>query len=153
MQIFISHSVAPRELAIVNSVADVAATKGATPIIAFRDWLTQAGPPSYITSQIASSDYVIAIITQEGHHVDWVNAEIAHARRLNKPLLIVADTTIGISAEYKVIRINRTNPLETLSNVSTEVERVVGDEKTRNLVGGILIGGLVLLLLASLKGE
>jgi len=55
IQIFISHSVAPRELAIVKTVADVAASKGAVPIISNRNWNSTGPLPLSIERQIKSS--------------------------------------------------------------------------------------------------
>jgi hypothetical protein len=153
LQIFISHSVAPKELAIVNTVADVAASKGAVPIISHRDWNPTVTLPSHIASQISSSNYFISIVTQNGHHIDWVNAEIAYSKRVNIPVLIVADAGIKIPPQYKVIRIDRTAPLKTISIVSAEIQKLIKDEKSRSLVGGLVISGLILLFLTSLKGE
>jgi len=153
IQIFISHSVAPRELAIVNTVADVAASKGAVPIISHRNWDPTGTLPLSVKRQIKSSNYVIGIVTQNGHHVDWVNAEITYSQRANRPVLIIADKGLKISPQYKVILIDRTVPMKTISTVSIEIQKLIKDEETKNLVGGLVIGGLILLLLSSLKGE
>lgn len=144
IQIFISHSVAPRELAIVNAVADVAASKGAVPIISYRNWDPIGILPGYIESQITSSNYVIGIITNNGHHLDWINAEIAYSQKMNRPILVLADEGINISSQDQIIRIDRTNPMKTLFLVSAEIQRLIGDEEVRNLVGGLVIGGLIL---------
>jgi len=153
VQIFISHSVAPRELAIVNTVADVAASKGAVPIISHRDWDPTVTLPSHVASQINSSNYVIGIVTQNGHHLDWVNAEISYSKKASIPVLVVADASIEISPQYKAIGIDRTAPLKTISIVSAEIQKLISDEKAKNVVGGLVVGGLILLLLTSLKGE
>lgn len=153
IQIFISHSVAPRELAIVNVVADIAASKGVVPIISHRDWIPNEKLPLHVESGISSSNYVIGIVTQNGHHLDWVKAEISYAKKLNKPILILADVNIKIPSEYKVIYINRRAPFETISITSSEIQKLINDEKIRYIIGGFIITGLVLLLLFSLKGE
>lgn len=153
IQIFISHSVAPRELAIVNTVADVSASNGVVPIISLRDWDPTVTIPSYITSQIDSSNYVMGIVTQNGHHLDWVNAEIAYSKKVKIPVFIVADVGLKIPSQLKVVYIDRTAPLKTISTVSAEIQKLISDEKTKNLVGRLVIGGLILLLLTSLKGE
>jgi len=153
IQIFISHSVAPRELAIVNTVADVAASKGAVPIISHRDWDPTKALPSHVVSQIRSSNYIISIVTQNGHHLEWVNAEIAYSKKVNAPLLIVADVGVKIPLQYKIIRIDRTAPLKTISIVSAEIQNLISDKKIKSLVGGLVIGGLILIFLTSLKGE
>ncbi|HBR09952.1 TIR domain-containing protein [Candidatus Bipolaricaulota bacterium] len=141
------------ELAIVNTAADVAASKGAVPIIAHRDRNPTGALPSSINTQIESSNYVIGIMTQNGHHIEWVNAEIAYSQKVNKPVFIIADKGLKVSPQYKVIRIDRTAPLKTLSTVSIEIQKLIKDKEIKNLIGGLVIGGLIFILLSSLKGE
>ena len=152
-QIFISHSVAPKELAIVNAVADVIASRGALSIIAYREWNPNAVLPPHILSQLSSSHFIIAVITNTGHHIEWVNAEIAYSTKMNKPILILADEGINISSNYKVIRINRLDPIKTISEASNEIQSLISDKKIEELVTGLAIGGLILILLTSLKGK
>lgn len=152
VQIFIAHSVAPRELAAVSAVADTTASKGAVPIISLRNWNPRSMPPS-VKSQIDSSNYVIAIVTRYGQQLDWVNAEIAYSQEVGKPILIVADEGIPIPSQYNTIRIIRAEALRTLSTVSRKIQEWVDDEETNKLLRGLAVGGLVLLLLTSSKGE
>ncbi len=152
-QVFISHSVAPRELAIVNSVADVAVSRGAVPIIPDRDWTPDVKLPPRIESQINSSSFVVGIVTSDGHQLDWVNSEMGYGMVVKKPIIALADADVTIPPEFRVIRIDRADPLGTIAAVSAEIQRRIRDERTKKLFGGLAIGGLVLLLLASLKGE
>ena len=154
MPIFISHSVAPRELALVNGVADVVAERGETPIIPDRDWDSPAEPlPSRITAQIRSSDYVIAIASRWGRHINWLNQEIIYSQQLlpPSPFLIVADVEVPVAQGYACIRINRSDPLATLSQVSSQIQRLVQDREMQSLLKGFLVGGLALLFLSSLE--
>lgn len=153
VRIYISHSVAPRELAIVNSVADAAASNGAVPIIPHRDWGPESTLPERIRSQIDSSDFVIAIVTRNGRQLDWVNSETGYGMAAKKPTLVLADQDVTTPPELGAIRIDRTDPLGSISLVSAEIQKMATDKTMKYLVGGVAIGGLVLLLLASVKGE
>jgi len=99
------------------------------------------------------SNYVIGIVTQNGHHLDWVKREIICSQRTNRPALIIADKGLKISPQYKVIRLDRVVPMKTISTVSIEIQKLIKDEETKNLVGGLVIGGLIILLISSLRGE
>lgn len=153
VRVFLSHSVAPWELALVNGVADVAARQGAVPIIPDRDWNPQSEVPQRVVKQIIDADYIIAIASQFGRHPAWLNQELAHGQKLSKPSVVVADADIQVVGGYKCIRIDRKNPWATLSQVGQQIQDLVQDRQTRNLLGGLLIGGLALLFLSSLKGE
>lgn len=155
MSVFISHSVSPWELALVNAVADVADQRGLPPIIPHRDWDPAADLPSPIAAQIESSDCIVAIATQGGQHLNWLNLEVTYSQQLPspRPLLIVADNGILVNPDYRCIRINRREPLTTLSQVRGQIDRLVQDAQTQQLVRGLVIGGLALLFLSSLRGE
>ena len=114
MPVFISHSVSPWELALVNAVADVVAHRGLPPIIPDRDWDPAAGLPSRIAAQIQSSDYVIAIATQGGQYINWLNQEVTYSQRLSppRPSLVVADNGILVNPDYQCIHINPTGPAD-----------------------------------------
>ena len=148
VRVFISHSVAPWELALVNSVADVTAQRGATPTIPDRAWKPSVDSlPSRIAAQIQASDYLIAIATQWGQHLDWLNQEVMYNQQLSKPSLIVADAGIPLAPEYDCIRIDRANPLATLIHVSNRIQGLIQDHQTQALMRGLLITGLALLFL------
>ncbi len=155
MPVFISHSVSPWELALVNAVADVASQRGLVPIIPDRDWDPAADPPSPIAAQIQSSLCVIAIATQGGQHLNWLNQEVNYSQGLSppRPSLIVADNGILVNPDYQCIRINRRDPLTTLSQVRGQIDLLVQDAQTQQLVRGLVIGGLALLFLSALRGE
>lgn len=148
VRVFISHSVAPWELALVNSVADVAAQRDAIPTIPDRAWDPSVGElPDRIAAQIQHSDYVISIASQWGQHLAWLNQEVMYSQQLSKPSLIVADAQIAIPPEYDCIRMDRANPLTTLAQVSQHIQRLVQDKQAQALLRGLLIGGLALLFL------
>jgi len=150
VRVFLSHSVAPWELALVNSVADVAAQRGAIPTIPDRVWDPSVEElPDRIKVQIQDSEYLLAIASQWGQHLAWLNQEVAYSRQLSppRPSVIVADAGITIPPGYDCIRMDRANPLTTLAQVSQHIQRLVQDKQTQALLRGLLIGGLALLFL------
>lgn len=153
VRVFLSHSVAPWELALVNGVADIAAQQGAVPIIPDRDWNPQSGAPRRVAKQIDDAHYIIAIASQFGHHLDWLNQELICGQKFSKPSLIVADADVKVVPDYNCIRMDRMDPWATFAQVSQHIQDLVQDRQTQNLLTGLLIGGLALLFLSSLKGE
>ncbi len=154
VKVFISHSVAPQELAFVNGVADAAAQRQAVPMIPDRAWNPSVEAlPNRIAEQIKDADYVVAIASSYGQHLAWLNQEIAYAKQLLKPLLIVADAGIAIAQDFDLIRIDRANPIATLALVSNKIQMLVNDKQAQALLKGLVIGGLVLLFLKGLKGQ
>ncbi len=151
VRVFISHSVAPGELALVHGVSDIAARRGAVPFIPDRDWDPRLRVPPHIAAQINDADYIMAIASQFGRHSDWLNQEVTYGRNLSKPSLIVADPTIQVAPGYDCIRIDRTNPWATLSQVSKHIQDLVQDRQTQDLLRGLLISGLALIFLSSLE--
>lgn len=150
VQVFISHSVAPWELAFVNGVADVAAQRGAIPTIPDRAWNAPADPlPARVAALIHSGDYVIALATHSGQHLEWVNQEVMASQQLSppKPLLLVADAGLPVTPGYRCIRIDRLNPLATLSEVSSRAQELIHEQSSQALVRGLLVAGLALLFL------
>ena len=150
VQVFISHSVAPWELAFVNGVADVAAQRGAIPTLPDRAWDAPVDPlPARIAAQIQSADYMIVMATHSGQHLDWVNQEVTASQELSpsKPLLIVADVGLPVASGQPCIRIDRTNPLATLQEVSSRVQHLIHEQSSQALLRGMLLAGLALLFL------
>lgn len=150
VRVFVSHSVAPWELALVNSVADAVAQRGAVPMIPDRAWDPEVEElPARIKTQIRDAEYLIAIASQWGKHLPWLNQEVAYSRQLSPPRLsvIVADAEIAIPPGYECIRMDRANPLTTLAQVSQHVHRLVQDKQAQALLRGLLVGGLALLFL------
>jgi len=136
-------------------MAEEAARRGAVPSIPNRDWEPDRVIPRRIQNQIADSDYIIAIASQGGGHIAYLNKEIAYSQSLTprKPLLLITDPTIQVNPSYERIIINRGNPLSTISEVSQRIQRLIHERNTQNLLTGILVGGLTLLLLYSLKED
>jgi|GEM_PF-5265540 len=146
-KIFVTHSVAPWELAIVNGVADAVAKRGATPFFPYREWNPKRIPRA-VSAQIKEADYIIAIATKDGQHLDWVNRELAYNLRLSppKPVLVLADHGSSVMSGYDVIRIHREKPFLTLALVGERIQKLVEAKRNQKILQGFLVGSLLLLL-------
>lgn len=155
MPIFISHSVAPKELALIDAMAGEVLRRGERPIIPRRDWNPDNAIPEDIRTQIRDSNCIIGIATQGGHHYPWLNVEVSYSQELNppRPLILVADAEVPINPSYQRIVINRNNPFGTISEVAQRIQRLVQDRDTQNLITGLVVGGLILLFLYFLTKE
>ncbi|MFH1859502.1 MAG: hypothetical protein ABH870_00570 [bacterium] len=148
--IFISHSVAPSELAIVAVTAEESLRRGATPLVPGRDWDPEE-MPQQISDQINSSDYMIAIASQNGGHLSWLNTEINYWQSKGKPFLLVSDAVVQTNPLCERIILNRNNPLSTISEIHKKIEQKIHDNNAREIISGLLIGGVILMVLCSLK--
>jgi TIR domain len=146
LKIFISHSVAPNELGIVYAIANEGAKRGASPYIPDRDWNPFESIPDQISMHLKDSDFVLAIATGLGLHLNWLNMEVEQADKQRKPLLIIADNNIKILEHLVHIRIDRMNPSKTISEVSQFLEKYGKDKESKELLTWIGIGGLLFLL-------
>lgn len=152
-KVFISHSVTPKELGIVYTIANESAKRGASPFIPDRDWNPNDKIPIRIQNNLKNSDYLLAIATSSGFQMEWLNREIEEASKNRKPLLIVADEGIEVPSEYHRIWIDRTDPTKTLHQISEHLENFGKgkDRKTKELLTWIVLGGLLFLLLLGSK--
>ncbi|MEW6607728.1 MAG: toll/interleukin-1 receptor domain-containing protein [bacterium] len=146
-KVFISHSVAPRELGVVYAMANEAAKRGASPFVPDREWEPKGVIPERIRSHLKETDYLLAIATSSGFQLDWLNREVREGLREAKPILVVVDKGIRVPSNTNRIWINRTNPVKTIQMVSTHLAEFGRDKKTKEFLTWIGIGGLFFLLL------
>lgn len=146
-KVFISHSVAPRELGIVYTMANEAARRGASPFIPDRDWEPSGNIPERVQLPLKEADYILAIATSSGFQLQWLNREVKEGLVGGKPLLIVADKGIKVPPKTTRIWIDRTNPASTIKLVSEHLARFGKDKETKELLTWIGIGGILFLLL------
>jgi len=150
-KVFISHSVAPRELGIVYAIANEAAKKGTEAFIADRDWDPKGEIPVHVLPNLRGADYVLAIATSDGFQLEWLNREVSAASVEKKPALIVADRGLEIPAGLTQIQIDRDNPATTVRQVAEHLERFGRDRETKKSLAWIAVGGLLFLLLLGTK--
>ena len=150
-RVYLSHSVAPHELGAVYGIAELAARKGIEPIVSDRQWLPDA-PPSRIVQALSGLSALVVIATASGTDLEWVNAELAEATRLGlspQAVLSVVDRSVTTPAIGKVLKIDRGSFPETISKTSAILEQLQLERNQKNLLAGLLLGGLAALLLAS----
>jgi len=146
-KIFISHSVAPRELGIVYAMANEASKRGASPFIPDRDWNPKDLIPERVQLPLKETDYILAIATSSGFQLQWLNREVKEGLEGGKPLLIVADKEVKVPPKITRIWIDRTNPARTIKLVSNRLAEFGMDKETKELLTWIGIGGILFLLL------
>ena len=150
-RVYLSHSVAPHELGAIYGMAELAERKGMQPIVPDRRW-QRVTPPPRITELLGGLDAFVIIATRLGGDLERVNAELSEAVRLGlKPENVVSVVDEGIEPPQwgPVITIDRYNFRATMEQVVGTLERFQLDRTQRNLLGALIVGGLVALLLAS----
>ena len=149
-EVFLSHSVSPRELGIVYGIANQGAKKGASPFIPDRDWDPKRTIPKRISVRLKNTDYLLAIATSSGFQLEWLNREVVEVAG-KKPFLIVADKGMKLPPNVPSVLIDRSNPAKTIGEVAMRLEKFGKDKKTKELLTWFGIGGLFFLLLLGVK--
>ena len=150
-RVYISHSVAPYELGAIYGVAELAAKKGMEPIVWDRGWAPGA-LPARIAQLLKELDAFVAIATVSGGHVDWINAELAEALRsgLNPENVVsVVDEGVTPPSTGAVVKINRDDLSSTIRESVEILGRLQVGRNQKNLLAGLILGGLAALLLTS----
>ena len=150
-RVYLSHSVAPHELGAVYGIAELAARKGMEPIVLDRHWAPNA-PPARVLQALQGLGAFVAIATTSGTKVEWVNTELAEAARsgLNQEAIIsVVDASVTPPTIGKVLKIDRGSLPITIAKTLTILEQLQLERSQKNLLAGLLLGGLAALLLAS----
>lgn len=148
-RVFISHSVAPAELGIVYAIAEEASHRGMQPYIPDRNWDPHQQLPQRITSALAESDVCVAVATQFGTQLEWVNAEIAGAVVKSTPLIAILDSTLPTqdpAIESARVTITREDLAATLARALQKVEQVRLEQSQKVALTWLVVGGLLFLL-------
>lgn len=151
-RVYLSHSVAPHELGAVYGIAELAAKKGMQPILSDRHWAPDEVPPARIVQGLTGINAFVVIATSSGSHLDWVNAELAEAIKLGlgrEAVVSVVDPEIEPPRPGRVLTINRASLPETISKTAETLDHLHLEQSQKNLLAGLLLGGLAALLLAS----
>lgn len=150
-RVYISHSVAPHELGAIYGMAELAARKGMEPIIPDRRWSPDA-PPARIAQLLKGADAFVSLATFAGQDISWVNRELDEVLRLGlrpQNLVSVIDEGLTPPSTGEVVIIDRTNFDRTITKAGAILERLQLERTQRNLLAGLVLGGLIALLLAS----
>ncbi len=150
-RVYISHSVGPHELGAVYGMAELSARQAMQPIVPDRRWDYHA-LPARISELLRGLDAFVAVATLSGQHSEWVNAELAEALRmgLNQQRIIsVVDQGIPHPDAGRVVIIRRDNFQQTVEETAAMLQQVQLEQTQRNLLVGLVLGGLLALLLAT----
>ncbi len=151
-RVYLSHSVAPHELGAIYGMAQLAEGRGLQPIVPDRRW-QRVAPPPRIAQLLEGLDAFVIVATRLGEEMEWVKAELSTALRLGlKPENVVSVVDEGIDVPWasgSVITIDRSDFQTTMEQVVGTLARLQLDRNQRNLLGALIVGGLVALLLAS----
>jgi hypothetical protein len=150
-RVYLSHSVAPAELGAIYGIAELAARKGTEPIIPDRQWRPDA-LPARIQQLLQGVDAFVVIATSFGTETDWVNAELSMVLRAGVPpnaIVSVVDAGVLMPPAGQTVTIDRGNFAKTLRDTVELLERLQMERNQRNLLAGMLLGGLAVLLFAS----
>jgi hypothetical protein len=147
--VFISHSVSPAELGIVYAISEEAARRGMQPYIPDRQWNPEEQLPHRIYSALQSTDICVAVATQFGTQLPWVNAEIAGALAKPTALIAVLDSTLPVQdpqIESARVTIMRDNVPATLARALQKIELVRVEQTQKTALTWLVVGGLLFLL-------
>jgi hypothetical protein len=150
-RVYLSHSVAPSELGAIYGIAELAARKGIEPIIPDRQWRPDA-PPARIQQLLQGLAAFVVIATTFGTETIWVNAELSSAVSAGVPssaIVSVVDAGVLTQAAGERVIIDRDNFARTLGDTVSILERLKLGRNQRNLLAGMLLGGLAVLLFAT----
>lgn len=149
-RVFISHSVTPAELGIVYAIAEEAARRGMEPYIPDRNWNPEQQLPNRISSALREADVCVAVATQFGTQLPWVNSEIAGAAVKPTPLIAILDSTLprqDEQIETARVTIVRDNLPATLAQALQKIEKVRLQQTQKTALTWLVVGGLLFLLM------
>lgn len=146
-KVFISHSVNPRELAIVYALAEEAGKQGIDPFIPDRQWVPQSGVPARITTPILAADAMVVVATKFGAHPHFVASEM-NAFDRSKPLVAVLDpeATLNITQPAHRVVINRQDLSTTVFQASEELKSLQMKKAGKDALTWLVVGGLLFML-------
>lgn len=153
-KVFVSHSVSPVELGIVYAIADEAARRGMQPYIPDRDWDPNEQLPDRIWSALREADVCVAIATQFGTQLAWVNAEVAGALVAPPALIAILDSSLppqDPQIEKARVTIARDNLPATLARALQKIEEVRVQQTQKTALTWLVVGGLLFMLTQSDK--
>lgn len=151
MNIFFSHSVSPKEFAIVCAIAEESVDKGVFPLIPDRNWECRKNIPVRISNQIKKANCIITIATKNGNYLPWVNKELSLAKKNQIDIIAMVDKNITVAKDIKKITIDRDNPIKSIREISQQIDEYKVNQESKKLLTWIGIGGLLFLLFGGEK--
>ena len=152
--VYISHSVSPWELAQVYVLARETERQGLQSFIPDRTWVPANGVPPSLTGVVAQAELILLFATLSGNHLEWVNQELGAAQ--GKPVVAVAERGIELTGidGRNIVEFDRSEDVARAVGIaSARVGALRLQQRNKNLVTGLLVGGLVLLLLRGIQED
>lgn len=150
--VFLSHSVSPSELGIVYAIADEASRRGMQPYIPDRDWTPTEQLPGRIHAATQGADVCVAVATQVGSQLPWVNAEIAATLVKPTPLIAIPDSSLPPQdplIESARVTIARDDLPATIARAAQAIENVRIEQNQKAALTWLVIGGFLFMLTQS----
>lgn len=151
LNVFISHSTSPWELAQVYSLANETKRQGLNVYIPDRTWYPADGLPNNISTALSQTAIFVLFATSAGHHLDWVNTELRSLPQ-GKPAIAIVEPGIQLQnfPPQEIIWFNRENPGESIGLALQRLQSLNLSRQIGNLVAAFLVGSLALLILRGL---
>jgi len=150
-KVFISHSVSPKELAVVYTLAEEAIKKGMSPFVPDRMWNPKEETPERIRQAINECDSVVVFGTKYGTHIDWLKKELDESKKFNKKFIALLDPEIsldGAELESARIKIDPRQLSKTIKEAANYLESMKLKKNQEELLVWIVIGSLLFLLIS-----
>lgn len=147
-KVFISHSVSPRELAVVYTLAEEAIKKGMSPFIPDRMWNPEEETPERIRQAINECDSVVLFGTKDGTHINWLKKEVDESKKHNKKIIALLDPEIsldGAAFEITRVKIDTRQLSKTIKEAASHLQSMNLKKNQEELLVWIVIGSLLFL--------
>lgn len=147
-KVFISHSVSPKELAIIYTLAEESMKKGMSPFVPDRIWNPEAKTPETIRQAIQECDSVVLFGTKYGAHLDWLKREWGEIKKYNKKVIALLDPEIslnGTELEINRVKIDPKQLSKTIKDAANYLESMKLKKNQEELLVWIVIGSLLFL--------
>ena len=152
-KVFISSSM--QNMYVVNEFINVLYKYGIETIVPWEISISEEYEKT-IYQLILSSDCVLVIIGLRSGYLDNVNYEVELARKLFKPIIPIVESGAYIPDSLKnneYILIDRAQPKLSYENAAKYINSLKIQKEKRSGLGGLLLLGIGLVLLAALTSE
>lgn len=149
MKVFISHST--EDIKLVEDFVNILRLKGIDVYVAFSD--VQAGSDLWkkLESNIKNSNYVLAILTQDGLRSEMVNQEVATANAFNIPVVPIVEKGVnlkGVLTGKEYIEFDKENPRLAYQHAERYLGQLKEQIEKKKFIGKLVLAGLGLWLLS-----
>jgi len=150
--VFLSHSMAPEDQPIIQSIFDNIHAVGAQCYMAERDWMFGHSLGEKLEARLTASDCLVAVLTKGGSGSPYVNQEIGMANALKKLVIPVVEKGVdlrGFQVGVEWLELDRANPQEFLTKLNPYIVRLAAAKEKSNIIAWSLLAGFAALALKS----